>query len=207
MTLYSTIIRVYCRVQLKKKIKKNRVGACRNQHHVSWNVVLTRADWSTSPGNSLSHFENGWGRLMIRCFSKSKNNFRRLRDVFGLGRPLSEDGTDVWRTSSGESRRPLDVTCGAAILIPRWRRRKWRQPRLGGEFFDPHWGGGGKWRPFHFRPPYWMTSFPVLEVSSSKMVARSGRASIFHLHLNGGRKTFPILLGSYSQWQSESKPY
>ena len=24
--------------------KKSRIGACRSQHHVSWNVVLTRAD-------------------------------------------------------------------------------------------------------------------------------------------------------------------
>ena len=131
MTLYSTIIRVYCRVQFKKKC---RVGACWSQH-VSWNVVLTRADWSTSlkwqAGNSLSHFENGWGRLTIRCSSKSINNFRHLRDVFGLGPPLSEDGM-----SSQESRHPPDVTCGAAILIPRWWRRKWRQPRLGEMLLD-----------------------------------------------------------------------
>ena len=31
--------------------------------------------------------------------------------------------------------------------------------RTWGTFFDPHWGGGGKWRPFRFRSPSWMTSF------------------------------------------------
>ena len=34
-------------------------------------------------------------------------------------------------------RRPPDVTCGAAILIPRWRRGKWRQPRPGAAFSIP----------------------------------------------------------------------
>ena len=33
--------------------------------------------------------------------------------------------------------------------------------RTWGEFFDPHCGGGARWRPFRFRPPSWMTSFPV----------------------------------------------
>ena len=28
-----------------------------------------------------------------------------------------------------------------------------------GGFLDPHWGRGGKWRPFRFRSPSWMTSF------------------------------------------------
>ena len=30
-----------------------------------------------------------------------------------------------------------------------------------GRVFRPLWGGGGKWRPFRFRSPSWMTSFPV----------------------------------------------
>ena len=30
--------------------------------------------------------------------------------------------------------------------------------RTWGEFFDPYCGGGGKWRPFRFRSPSWMTS-------------------------------------------------
>ena len=62
-------------------------------------------------GQLPQSFREWLGRLMIRCFSKSENNFRRLRDVFGLGRPLSENETSVL-----ESRRPPDVTCGAAIL-------------------------------------------------------------------------------------------
>ena len=122
-----------------------------------WNVVLTRADWSTSPywqaGNSLNQFKNGWGRLTIRCFSISFNvNFRHLRHVFGLGRPLSEDFTGV--TTS--SRRYL------------WRRHlgfKMAAPEMTstktwGGLFGPHWGGGAIWRPFRFWPPSWMTSFP-----------------------------------------------
>ena len=61
-----------------------------------------------------------------------------------------------------------------------------------GEFFDPHCGGGGKWQPFRFRSPSWMTSFA--DMRSSKMATGSGRAGIFlHLH-NGDRKTLPILL-------------
>ena len=47
MTLYSTIILEYFRVQTKNKnikSKKSRVGACRSQHHVSWNMVLTQTD-------------------------------------------------------------------------------------------------------------------------------------------------------------------
>ena len=31
----------------------------------------------------------------------------------------------------------LNVTCGAAILDPRWRRRKWHQPGLGASFSIP----------------------------------------------------------------------
>ena len=31
--------------------------------------------------------------------------------------------------------------------------------RTWGELFEPYCGGGGKWRPFRFRPPSWMTSF------------------------------------------------
>ena len=54
-------------------------------------------------------------------------NFRRLWDVFG---PFK-------RMSSREFRRPPDVTCGAAILDLRWRRRKWRQPGLGVLFSIP----------------------------------------------------------------------
>ena len=47
------------------------------------------------------------------------------------------DGADVCGTSSRASRRPPNVTCGAAILDPRWRRRKWHQPGLGASFSNP----------------------------------------------------------------------
>ena len=100
------------------------------------------------------------------------------------------DGADVCITS----RRPSDVTCGAAILDSRWRRRKWRQPRLGAAFSIPivvvvengdpsasgrHLGwphlrnrkwGHPRWRPEAEGPPF------------------------FHHHHNGDRKGRPILL-------------
>ena len=66
--------------------------------------------------------------------------------------------------------------------------------RTWGTFFDPYWGGGAKWRPYRFRSPSWMTSFPVPQMRSSKMAAGSGRAAILHLPLNGDRKKYPILL-------------
>ena len=141
-------------------------------------------------GNSLSHFENGWGRLTIRCFSISFNvNFRRLQDVFGLGRPLSEDFTGV-PTSSRRYlwRRHLDSKMAAPEMTS---TRTW------GAFFDPHCGGGARWRPFRFRPPSWMTSFLVLEMRSSKMATGSGRAAILRHRHNGDRKTHPILLTSF----------
>ena len=69
------------------------------------------------------------------------------------------DGADVCRTSSRASRRPPDVISTAAILDPRWRGRKWRHPGPGARFSTPIVEGGGKWRPFRFRSPSWMTSF------------------------------------------------
>ena len=36
----------------------------------------------------------------------------------------------------------------------------------------------------------------ISEMRSSKMATGSGRAAIFHLHLNGGPKNLPILLTS-----------
>ena len=102
-------------------------------------------------GNFLSHFKNGWGRQTIRCFSKKKNNFRRLPDVFGLGRPLSEDFTGVLTSSRRYLwRLHLDSKMAATEM---------KSTRTWGEFFDPYCGGVGKWRPFRFRPPSWMTSF------------------------------------------------
>ena len=83
-----------------------------------------------------------------------------------------------------------------------WRRHLWfkmaapemTSTRTWGTFFDPYCGGGGKWRPFRFRSPSWMTSFPVPQMRSSKMAAGSGRVAIFHHHHNGDRKKYPILL-------------
>ena len=60
-----------------------------------------------------------------------------------------------------------------------------------GQPFRPHWGGGEKWQPFRFRPPSWMTLFPVPQTRSSEMADGSGRAAIFHLHINGVRKGCP----------------
>ena len=37
-----------------------------------------------------------------------------------------------------------------------------------GAVFDPHCGGGGKWWPFRFRPPSWMTSFAEPERGHSR---------------------------------------
>ena len=68
-------------------------------------------------------------------------------------------GADVCRTSSRGSRRPPDVISTAAILNPRWRRRKWRHPGPGAGFSIPVVEGGGKWRPYRFRSPSWVTSF------------------------------------------------
>ena len=70
--------------------------------------------------------------LFLNLYRKAKITSDVYRTFFGLGPPLSEDGTSSW-----ESQRPPDVTCGAAILIPRWRRRKWRQPRPGAAFSTP----------------------------------------------------------------------
>ena len=106
------------------------------------------------------------------------------------------DGADVCGTSSRASRRPPKVTCGAAILVFKMAAPEMTSTRTWGEFFDPYWGGGAKWRPFRFRRPSWMTSFAEPEMRSSKMAAESGRAAILHLPLNGDRKTRPILLSA-----------
>ena len=122
---------------------------------------------------------------MIRCFSISFNvNFRRLRDVFGLGPPLSEDLMGV-PTSSRRYvwRRHLDSKMAAPELTS---TKTW------GEFFDPYCGGGGggKWRPIRFRPSF----REVPGMRSSKMATGSGRAAIFRHRHNRDRKTLPILL-------------
>ena len=60
-----------------------------------------------------------------------------------------------------------------------------------GRVFRPHCGGGARWRPFRFRPPSWMTSFPEPGMRSSKMAAGSGRAAIMRHRHNGVQKTRP----------------
>ena len=111
--------------------------------------------------------------------------------------------SDFYRTH-GWGRRLWDVFTGVSTSSRRHFRRRhlvfkmaaseMTSTRTWGEFFDPYWGGGAKWRPFRFRRPSWMTSFAEPEMRSSKMAAGSGRAAILHLPLNGGRKTRPILL-------------
>ena len=81
------------------------------------------------------------------------------------------DGADVCRTSSRASRRPPDVISTIAILNPRWRRRKWRHPGPGARFSIPIEEWGGKWRPFRFRSPSWVTSF----VGTGNEVIQDGR--------------------------------
>ena len=104
------------------------------------------------------------------------------------------DGADVWRTSSWASRHPPDVISAVAILDPRWRRRKWRHPGPGAGFSTPIEveveNGGPSASGRHLGWPHLWEP----EMKSSKMATGSGRAAIFHLHLNGGRKTRPILL-------------
>ena len=81
------------------------------------------------------------------------------------------DEADVCRTSSRASRRPPDVISTIAILNPRWRRWKWRHPGPGARFSIPIEEWGGKWRPFRFRRPSWVTSF----VGTGNEVIQDGR--------------------------------
>ena len=131
-------------------------------------------------------FQEWLGRLTIRCFSKSKkkNNFKGLRDVFGLGRPFLR--------ISREFRRPPDVTCGASILIPRWRHRKWRQPGLGENFSNPIVvvveNGGPSTSNSHLGWPHsWETGSEVVE--------------------DGGWKRKIPLFPPTPKWGSKSFPY
>ena len=104
------------------------------------------------------------------------------------------DGADVCRTSSRASRRPPDVISAAAILNPRWRRRKWHQPGLGVLFSIPvvavAQNGGPSASGRHLGWPHLREP----EMRSSKMAAGSGRAAILRHRHNGGRKKYPILL-------------
>ena len=106
------------------------------------------------------------------------------------------DEADVCRTSSRASRRPPDVISTAAILNPRWRRRKWHQPGLGVLFSIPvvavAQNGGPSASGRHLGWPHLREP----EMRSSKMAAGSGRAAILRHRHNGGRKKYPILLVS-----------
>ena len=92
--------------------------------------------------------------------------------------------SDFYRTH-GWGRRLYNVSTSSRRYV--WRRHlgfKMAAPEMTstktwGGLFDPYCGGGGKWRPFRFRPPSWMTSFAEPEMRSSKMAAGSGRAAIF----------------------------
>ena len=104
------------------------------------------------------------------------------------------DEADVCRTSSRASRRPPDVISTAAILNPRWRRRKWHQPGLGVLFSIPvvavAQNGGPSASGRHLGWPHLREP----EMRSSKMAAGSGRAAILRHRHNGDRKKYPILL-------------
>ena len=115
-----------------------------------------------------------------------KNNFKRLRDVFGLGPSLSEVFTGV-PTSSRRNlwRRHLGFKMAAPEMTS---TRTW------GGLFDPHCGGGARWRPFRLRPPSWMTSFPEPETGNEVIQ-------------DGGRKRKGRHLAPPPQWGSKRPPY
>ena len=105
--------------------------------------------------------------------------------------------------SSRASRRPPNVTCGAAILDSRWRRRKWRQPGLGVLFSIPiegevqnggpsasggHLGlphlrnrkwGHPRWRPEAKGPPF--CTSPSIGIEKSTLYYSAGTWPKVHL--------------------------
>ena len=94
--------------------------------------------------------------------------------------------SDFYRTH-GWGRRLWNVFMGVSTSSRRHFRRRhlgskmatpeMTSSRTWGGFFDPYCGGGGKWRPFRFRSPSWMTSFPVNEVIQDGDRKRKGRHS------------------------------
>ena len=125
--------------------------------------------------------------LFFLIYRKVKiNNFRCLRDVFLIGPYLSEDFTGVPRSSRRFLwRRHLGFKMAAPEMT---LTRTW------GGLFDPHCGGGARWRPFRFRPPSWMTSFP--EPATGNEVIQ-----------DGGRKRKGRHLAPPPQWGSKRPPY
>ena len=71
-------------------------------------------------------------------------------------------------------------------------RSEMTSSRTWGGFFDPHCGGGAKWRPFRFRSPSWMTSFPV---PANEVIQ------------DGDRKRKGRHLAPPPQWGSKNPPY
>ena len=70
------------------------------------------------------------------------------------------------QTSGGRLHGRPDVLQTLFVAPPSWMTpSKMAAPEMTstktwGGLFDPYCGGGGKWRPFRFRSPSWMTSFP-----------------------------------------------
>ena len=122
--------------------------------------------------------------LFLISIEKWKNNFRHLPDVFGLGLPLSEDGTSWW-----ESRRPPDVTCGAAILD-------------GGAGNDINQDLGRV-----FRLPLWrwrkMVALPLPVAILDDLISGSANDVIHH----GGRKRKGLHLAPPPEWGSKTRLY
>ena len=141
-------------------------------------------------GQLTQPFQEWLGMLTIRCFSKSKKILlQRSTGCFGLGRPLSEDFTGV-PTSSRRYlwRRHLDSKMAAPWMTS---NRTW------GELFGPYCGGGGKWRPFRFRPPSWMTSFLGNQKLGHPRRRPEAEGPPFSTAAKRGRKVLLILLISY----------
>ena len=150
-----------------------------------WHVQTGRLPRS---GKRATPSTNGWGRLTIRCFSKSKkNNFRRLRDVFWTrttpfwgfhGSPYVLQTLRVappsWIQHAGND---VNQDLGRPFRSPLRRRRNMAALPHPAAILDDLIPGTGK-----------------LGMRSSKMAAGSGRAAILRLRLNGDRKGRPILL-------------
>ena len=78
----------------EKKKKKSRVGACRSQHHVSWECGVDTCRLIDFPvvasGQLHQPFREWLGEannqmLFFNLYRQVKNKVRRLQDIFGLG--------------------------------------------------------------------------------------------------------------------------
>ena len=106
------------------------------------------------------------------------------------------------QTSEGRLHGSSDVLQTFLVAPPRWRCRKWRQPRPGAAFSTPIVvvveNGSPSASGCHLGWPH--SRFPVLAMRSSKMVAGSGRAAIFHHHHNGVEKAALYYWGPFGIW-------